>query len=523
MGPVLSFRGCRDGKWNLTALVVNGTDPGKLTAGNRSTKPEVLWEVDGRAAYRYTFSFPMAKAEKKASYAVMGEEYEVVVPAVGQAPTMAYASCNGFSSLKLMKGVKDNNALWKRMARKHGLSVPHDPKVEENEPPKDPITPYHLLLMGGDQVYADAMWETVPIMQEWSERPWAAGNAAPVPAGLPQELDRFYFNLYRTRWSQPEVARMLARVPTVMMWDDHDLIDGWGSYPKERQTSPVYGAMWKSASKAFAVFQQQLKDTDPGRPGGIGKGRPGPAFPVVDGAFSFGYVVGDVAILAMDMRSQRTAETQVIGAPHWNELYAWIENDLKDKKITHLLVLASIPVVYPGFDSLETLLGFLPGHQDLEDDLRDHWDSKPHKQERLRFIQRLLKVAEEDVRPTLLSGDVHVAALGTIERERAAPDTAINQLISSGIVHPGPGAVVLFALRHLFDSEDEIERGVIARMTKFPGNTAKFVGGRNYLSLEPDRDEENRRIWCNWLVEHDPHPYTKVISAKGRSRVAELP
>jgi hypothetical protein len=317
---------------------------------------------------------------------------------------------------------------------------------------------------------------------------------------------------------------MLARVPTIMMWDDHDLIDGWGSYPSERQTSPAYGAIWNAASKAFAVFQQQLADAEPQREGGIGTGRPGTGFPVTSGAFSFGYVVGPVAILAMDMRSQRTAETQVIAAPHWNEIFSWIENDLDHKAVDHLLVLSSIPVVYPGFDSLETLLGFLPGHQDLEDDLRDHWDSKPHKQERLRFIQRLLAVADETggMRPTLLSGDVHVAALGTIERAKGDPDDAINQLISSGIVHPGPGAVVLFALRHLFDSEDEIERGVVARMTKFPGNTAKFVGGRNFLSLEPDQNAANRRIWCNWLVEHDPHPYTKVITAKGHPRVAEI-
>ena len=34
---------------------------------------------------------------------------------------------------------------------------------------------------------------------------------------------------------------MLALVPTVAMWDDHDLIDGWGSYPAERQDCAVFG------------------------------------------------------------------------------------------------------------------------------------------------------------------------------------------------------------------------------------------------------------------------------------------
>jgi hypothetical protein len=45
-------------------------------------------------------------------------------------------------------------------------------------------------------------------------------------------------------------------------------------------------------------------------------------------------------------------------------------------------------------------------------------------------------------------------------------------------------------------------------MVQFPGNQAKFLGGRNYLSLEPDKDEH---IWCNWLVEKQKFPFTKVI------------
>jgi hypothetical protein len=99
-------------------------------------------------------------------------------------------------------------------------------------------------------------------------------------------------------------------------------------------------------------------------------------------------------------------------------------------------------------------------------------------------------VAETNhIRPTLLSGDVHLAAVGAVESRRngsgGTTDAVVNQLISSGIVHPGPGGMILFALRHLMDSVDEIDRGIIARMTKFPGTSTAFVGGRNYLSLEP--------------------------------------
>jgi hypothetical protein len=127
------------------------------------------------------------------------------------------------------------------------------------------------------------------------------------------------------------------------------------------------------------------------------------------------------------------------------------------------------------------------------------------------MIHRLLKVQEQGIRTTVISGDVHVAALGVVESTRTrepGSEAILNQLISSGIVHPGPGGVVIFALQHLFDSDDEIDRGIVGRMLQFPGNKAKFLGGRNCLSLEPD---DEGRVWCNWLVEGQEFPFTKVI------------
>lgn len=516
MGPVLSFRGCDDNKWNVTALVVSKDDPGSLTTGGKPVKAEVLWKHKSGTAYRYTLAYDMTDKAQTVSYTVDRQKYEIAIPAIGQAPRMAYASCNGFSSSKLIKSVEIPNSLWITMADKHGLPRPRGAKQEENSPEvKDPV-PYNLLLLGGDQVYADAMWETEDEMKQWLNLSWDKANAAPVSPDMPAVLDAFYFNLYTERWSQPEVQRMLACVPNIAMWDDHDFMDGWGSYPPERQDCRVFGAIWTAASKAFAVFQQQLKN-DERRPGFIGTADPKwwqqpDKQATRKGAFSFAYAIGDVAILAIDMRSQRTMETQVVSQKHWDEIYKWIDNDLPKMNAKHLLVMSSIPVIYPGFDVVETVLGIFPGHQDLEDDLRDHWNSPPHKGERLRMVHNLLAVpSKQKVRTTILSGDVHVAALGVVQSSRDPQpevDTTINQLISSGVVHPGPGAVVLFALHHLFDSTDEIDRDIVGRMVQFSGSQAKFLGGRNYLSLEPD-DKSN--IWCNWLVEKQRFPFTKVI------------
>ena len=129
------------------------------------------------------------------------------------------------------------------------------------------------------------------------------------------------------------------------------------------------------------------------------------------------------------------------------------------------------------------------------------------------MIHRLLATSNspKKIRPTIISGDVHVAGIGYVESTRPEHirSAVINQLISSGIVHPGPGAAVLFALRNLFDRPDEMDRGITGRMVEFPGTQDKFVGGRNFLTLRPD---EIDRIWANWWIEGSTEdPYTKVI------------
>jgi hypothetical protein len=45
---------------------------------------------------------------------------------------------------------------------------------------------------------------------------------------------------------------------------------------------------------------------------------------------------------------------------------------------------------------------------------------------------------------------------------------------------------------------------------QFPNNTTKFVGSRNFLSLEPD-DQTIPRIHASWIVEDAEFPLTKVI------------
>lgn len=85
---------------------------------------------------------------------------------------------------------------------------------------------------------------------------------------------------------------------------------------------------------------------------------------------------------------------------------------------------------------------------ELLDDLNDHWTAKTHKEERNWLILELQKLAVSNrVRVSILSGDVHLAAVGRLF-DKKKPDPAKDpkymlNIISSAIVNtPPPPAVI---------------------------------------------------------------------------------
>jgi hypothetical protein len=500
LGPILKFCGCENGRWTVSALLVwTGEIQPVVTAtilpGAASDAQPVAIAaqrlrsrlhkraVHVAESWRITVDQHPAR-ELQVQYTVNDEFYTFAVPARDSAPTCAYTSCNGYSDFKKMKDIPQD-PVWNKMRDNHALR------------------PYHLLLMGGDQVYSDAMWTTTGL-HDWAAAPNDKKLAnKPVSKTLRTEIDDFFFANYLKVWSYPHVARMLATIPTVMMWDDHDIIDGWGSYPPKFQQSPVFEAIYEVARDYFLLFQQHCATADelplrlPAQPG-----------------FSKAARFGPYGLLVLDLRSERTPDL-VMGEQSWEAAYNWLDAQQDCK---HMLIMSSIPVVHPDFSTLEMLLCALPGQQELEDDLKDHWLSRPHQWERLRLIHRLQEWSQRTGgRVTILSGDVHVGAIGAIESSQKhyhGQPITIHQLTSSGVVHPPPPAMALFYLEHVGNKVEELEGGITTAMYKFPGTSHRYIGARNYLSLEPDRVEDGRsrdRLWANWHVENEERPYRQAI------------
>lgn len=511
-GPILQFLGCHDGVWGLSLMMVcEAADP--QPALRLNVPAELVSGASGPVpgldaiAWRFDIAVKQTALAQRIGYRLAGRKHSFQVPALGATPAMAYVSCNGFSDARTRKTMKAPNAVWARLARLHEQQERIDGAT---------VGPLELLLMGGDQIYSDDIWASVPALRAWTDIEWFTRTHAPFTDSLRTELQRRFAGFYLERWNQPETAALLASVPSVMMWDDHDIIDGWGSHPTELHASPVFQGIFQVARDAFELFQRQML------------GAPPPATLPAQTAHNSTYRFGSTALLVLDLRSERCPRVETVGADgrttvlagqvmsptSWTAVYDWLDAQLAAGDLRHLLVVSSIPVMHPSFEQLEKMLGALPAIEELEDDLRDHWTSRPHQAERLRLVRRLLAASERGLRVTVLSGDVHVAAIGTLESDRhdLSPEArSLTQLTSSGVTHPPPAGVARFFLEEACRQTETLEPGLTGQMVEFPTARRRLIGCRNVMTLQTDPPGGGDRLWVHWWAEGTEHPYTKVV------------
>ena len=450
LGPLLRLRGS-DGprvRLALTLAVPEGGEPPAVSAGDDRPEPMRLGALGGAAFWSWDFEAPAGSAGR---YAVGGVRHGFALPEPGGALRVAYASCNGGEDeahASSLPGGRD--AMWRHLLARHEAA------------------PFHLLVMGGDQIYADALWE-LPTLRAWSRLGRRARLAAPFEEAMRAELEAHYLATYASVFGAPDVAAALARIPSSMMWDDHDIVDGWGSRSPSWQASPVAQGLFATARRAFALVQL---GRDPDRP------PEGHAAP--DGAhFGWSGTYGPARIVVPDLRSERT-RARVMGPSGRAALARALEGFAEP----HLLMVSSVPLVNVDLSGLERLVRPLMPVADLyQDDLRDQWMSHAHAEEWAELMGRLLAAAARGARVTVLSGEIHFGARGTAERDGAR----IEQLTASGIAHPPPPRGLARVLDRLARRPWR-RAGVRLEMHPLTPGGPRYLAQRNWLevSAQPD-------------------------------------
>lgn len=284
------------------------------------------------------------------------------------------------------------------------------PQIISRESNKD----VRFALLIGDQVYADE-WED-RVLKEQDEQ---------ARLGL-------YLSAYRRFWSNIHYRRVLCSLPAVMMWDDHDITDGWGSrldsFADEAGAfKPEWQRLFDAASSAFGAMQA------PRNP-------PPLAADPKDGR-DFCFRVGPWGFVFMDLRTRRNLkQRRILADDQAYRIRQWVEANRRD---LHTLFVISTVVFSHGSPPIEDLTvtvwpwvmravhfcarfakwgrglqtNFRKSLGDIRDDIKDSWACKENGPQADLVLDFLFGLQSDDQHPigvVILSGDIHTPGYATI-------------------------------------------------------------------------------------------------------------
>ncbi len=466
VGPVIFYRDLAAGRLSAVAVIAVPAPMAapRVVADGVVVTPQQLDGAFGVVIWGYPIDLPASGG----TYYVHGQAYELAGISEGDL-RIGYVACNGVEHGDHDRPLAQRNALWSRLAGDHDSE------------------PFNLLLHGGDQLYADEMLDTHPALRRWQR------GIIDHDVDTDEVVDclrAFLLERYLALYSQPEPAWLMARVPSLCMWDDHDICDGWGSLTEAQLDSPVGRTVFSVARALYLVFQcgSAPDQTPPASPDRAGR--------------SLGWHVElpGVSIVAPDLRSERRPHA-VMGEAGWRAF----DEALAQVRGQHVFVISSVPALGPRLSWVERLMHVMPGIQKYEDDLRDQWQSRWHRAEWQRFLSSLASCHEGRAPVTVLSGEIHLATRGTM---RAEPDV-MHQLVASGISHPAPPRPYAWALGSLARLGESPLPGRGIRLYPVPGHRCVYATQRNYLVLA----RRAGRWWAYWQLEHDGPTPELALSA----------
>jgi alkaline phosphatase D len=292
-----------------------------------------------------------------------------------------------------------------------------------------------FVIGGGDQVYVDGV-DTLNIWRFLNRVARREGNEL-----FPQEaaMLSWYRDIYRGYWGFNTLKSVFARYPTYMIWDDHELGDGWGSFRLKagdksdeldeilpelanRGLSRADGMellerMERAAKRVYTEYQHSHNP------------------PTANGVYDFTMEKGVSAFYFLDGRGHRDINRRsrrILGQAQLSRFKQWLDNQ-DVSKTPFLFILSAVPVVHLSSVVANADNNLLSDITDIDDDLRDAWEHKMHDSERRALLDMLFAAAKRGFRVSILSGDVHVSAAFRLTDNRS--NKCIYQLTSSAITY----------------------------------------------------------------------------------------
>lgn len=336
-----------------------------------------------------------------------------------------------------------------------------------------------FVIGGGDQAYSDgdervSIWEFLKHRKEALDQ---LGRDDRVDVML-----SWYRDIYRGYWGDRAIRRVLRDFPNYMIWDDHEIMDGWGSYTEDELSNHLdtlwewenkgrnlrlANSMFEAAKRVYLEYEHSHN----------------PRTRKDQWDFSFEWPLG-LRFFVLDMRGQRDFEREqnrILGDAQLERFEAWLAAQQRDEDAEVLFVVSPVPMIH--------LSDFIANTADLPllglaDDLRDEWEHESNWDERDHLLDLLFDYSQaRGKRVVFLSGDVHVAAAFRLTRE-SAPKARVYQLTSSGITYAkAPGRLLQLAVRKSGEiTHEKDENGeplgpttTFSRLHVFPDNNFGLI------------------------------------------------
>ncbi|KAI9796864.1 MAG: hypothetical protein M1833_005913 [Piccolia ochrophora] len=453
--------------------------------------------------WRFHIEVELGQAQARIAYRInRGPPIGFWVPARGAPMNIMFSTGNGFGLNVDTDALCGLDPLWRDVLNSHQSR------------------PFHVMIGGGDQLYNDAVTRETTFFREWLQlRDQDEKYSEAFSSAMKEELELFYLNQYTASFSRGLFSMANSQIPSVNVWGDHDIIDGWGSYPEHFNSSPVLKGLGAIAFKYYLLFQHQtvVAETEAEEPSWLLGASLGPYIEEPSRNL-FMFLGGvEVAFLGLDCRVERTRES-IIRDETYDLVFSRLRREIVKGATKHLIVLLGVPVAYPRMMWLETILtsrmmgpvkvmgksgmlggliNKLDGGVEVLDDLDDHWTARNHKAERNWIIQELQDLAEEkSVRVTILSGDVQLAAVGQFysKSKFGLPKDRdyryIPNIVSSAIANAPPPDMIADALNKrdkVHSLDEETEESMIPLFTHdidgSPRNNKRLLPRRNWCSI----------------------------------------
>lgn len=298
-----------------------------------------LHTEQGHTFWRFNIEVELRDKQQRIAYRINGGPATGFwVPARGESMNIMFHSCNGFSQSVNPDEFSGPDPMWRDVLNVHQTR------------------PFHVMIGGGDQVYNDAVANQAKLFHEWIaiKNPLHKSNA-PFTAAMQAELEVFYLERYMMWFSQGLFGLASSQIPMVNMYDDHDIIDGFGSYPHHFMKSPVFSGLGNVAFKYYMLFQHQSvpDETESSEPSWCLGVKPGPYIHQRSRSL-FVSLGARVALLAVDARTERTRD-EVVHSDTWRKLMDRCYEEIVKGTTQHLLVLLGVPIAYPRLVWLENM------------------------------------------------------------------------------------------------------------------------------------------------------------------------